>query len=885
MLKNQFTKLFVGALVVTLFSSAGNASKVTTSAQSDYRNSSKLDFKPRQMGETSLTGVALARMFLAQNIKPYGLESNFNDLRFTKVQPSLLAKHYYFQQYIGDIPVDKAEIIVSVSKQNKIAKVFNNTFAIVKTVPAPNKKLLSRLQAETMVWDFLQVAGKLQAVPKSKLTYLNIGANFALTYKVSMTVTKPFGDWEFYLDATTGKVIKAKRVDLPTFKNANDGRHLGKWKPFKKNLNQKPYAKTLSEIIAAENTAKTKKSKNKAANKADATGLVFDPDPVTTLSNDTLEDTSPASIFDAAYATVTLKDLTLNNGTFSFVGPWVTIADFEDPITPPSTRSDGVWDAKRGDNSFNDAMTYYHLDKNQRYIQSLGFTGATGIQFLSINVDTDGVDGSDNSHFIPGTNQMAFGHGCVDDNEDADVILHEYGHAINFSINPSFDGGDTDAIGEGFGDYWAASYSYSTPNGRSFRPEWVYTWDGHNACWGGRLLNQTSFRYDPTQTYGAHEVIDGVLSDELWSTPLAETLLELLDAGVPRSEVDQIILEAQFGLGSGLTMPDMAASIVNTANTLFPDGDHGETFNKNFRMMEILGDSISIDQINIISAGDDTVVDPGETVSFDVTLKNSGASSLTNVSTTLSSTTAGVSISTPNISYPDIPASQSVAGSTPYQITIPATQSCGSNIDFSLASTYTEGSVVNSDLTFSIPLGLVNKVRQESSPGISIPDFDAAGITDQLTVTNAVAGSSISVDMNIIHTYRGDLVLTLTSPAGTSVVIQEESDDGQENIVGNYPNDFTPSNSLSAFDNENHNGTWTLKVADASSQDTGTLDSWAIISNSPAVCNAPAPPPPPPPPPPPAPAPETDSGGGGSFGLVMLVWLFVFRRRISRESV
>jgi hypothetical protein len=53
-----------------------------------------------------------------------------------------------------------------------------------------------------------------------------------------------------------------------------------------------------------------------------------------------------------------------------------------------------VWLAKRGDNAFNDVMTYYHIDKSQRYIQSLGYTG---VQARSIPADSDGVDGDDNS--------------------------------------------------------------------------------------------------------------------------------------------------------------------------------------------------------------------------------------------------------------------------------------------------------------------------------------------------------------------------------------------------------------------------------------------------------------------------------------------------------
>ena len=53
-------------------------------------------------------------------------------------------------------------------------------------------------------------------------------------------------------------------------------------------------------------------------------------------------------------------------------------------------------------------------------------------------------------------------------------------------------GGDTGGMGEGFGDYWAGSYSYSTPNGPVFNPNWMFTWDGHSSCWPGRITSYTA---------------------------------------------------------------------------------------------------------------------------------------------------------------------------------------------------------------------------------------------------------------------------------------------------------------------------------------------------------------------------------------------------------
>ena len=216
--------------------------------------------------------------------------------------------------------------------------------------------------------------------------------------------------------------------------------------------------------------------------------------------------------------------------------------------------------------------------------------GYTGIQARSIPADSDGVDGDDNSHYVPAPfDRIAFGHGCVDDNEDADVILHEYGHAITYAINPSWGGGDSGAIGEGFGDYWAETYSHTTANGATFQPQKVFDWDGIDTCWSGRRLNITGVRYDPGRQYRAHQSIGGgVQSDELWSTPLYQSFLQLRGQNVPREEVDTIVLQSMFGLGAGFTMRDLAVNVVATANNLFPTGPHAGVFEANFRSLEIL---------------------------------------------------------------------------------------------------------------------------------------------------------------------------------------------------------------------------------------------------------------------------------------------------------
>ena len=81
-------------------------------------------------------------------------------------------------------------------------------------------------------------------------------------------------------------------------------------------------------------------------------------------------------------------------------------------------------------------MAYYWITEAQSYIQSLGF----GSTRRPVNMTSQAVRinqwGQDNSFATDHPkNELRFGKGGVDDAEDAEVILHEYGHAIHFAQN------------------------------------------------------------------------------------------------------------------------------------------------------------------------------------------------------------------------------------------------------------------------------------------------------------------------------------------------------------------------------------------------------------------------------------------------------------------
>ena len=107
-------------------------------------------------------------------------------------------------------------------------------------------------------------------------------------------------------------------------------------------------------------------------------------------------------------------------------------------------------------------MAYYWVTQAQKYIQSLGF-GST-LPAVNKRQQLLRIDqfGGDNSFFRDGTKKLTItlGKGGVDDAEDAEVIVHEYGHSVQDNQVPGF--GTTPeagAIGEAFGDYLAVTVS------------------------------------------------------------------------------------------------------------------------------------------------------------------------------------------------------------------------------------------------------------------------------------------------------------------------------------------------------------------------------------------------------------------------------------------
>lgn len=163
--------------------------------------------------------------------------------------------------------------------------------------------------------------------------------------------------------------------------------------------------------------------------------------------------------------------------------------------------------------------------------------------------------------------------------------------------------------------------------------------------------------------------------------------------------------------------------------------------------------------------------------------------------------------------------------------------------------------------------------------------------TAQSTVNVSGAGTYLT-DLDattfITHTWSSDLIVELTSPQGTTVVLTSGNGGSNDDVYNGTVFDDSatnpisdsvfsdgvpttpaqPEGALAAFIGENPNGTWTLDVSDAAAGDNGSVNSWslAVTTGSCAVQQQPA-------------IPTMSTVGMWAFALLLVIGAWVLIRR------
>ncbi len=152
---------------------------------------------------------------------------------------------------------------------------------------------------------------------------------------------------------------------------------------------------------------------------------------------------------------------------------------------------------------------------------------------------------------------------------------------------------------------------------------------------------------------------------------------------------------------------------------------------------------------------------------------------------------------------------------------------------------------------------------REVYPGDGLPMAipEVGTITSGITIIRPLSigfegGNIIDLNVNVelTHTFDGDLTLTLIGPQGIRVTLSENLGSGGDNYQvttfddeadlgiaeGNAPfnGSFRPIESLSVFDGLSVDGPWTLEIVDGAQGDEGTLLNWSISAITTKTPNA-----------------------------------------------
>lgn len=473
---------------------------------------------------TGSSAEEMALNWVSQNQRLLQVES-ISDLNIYAVRSGAAGHNVRLRQQVNGVDVIGAEIVVHISPRHEVTYVtntFDPTVSSISTVATISESNAFKVAKENL--------GETGAInfQSAKLSILNDGKT-SLVYKVVLETELVLGSWEILVDANSGEVLR--KVN-----NACNHKEHG------------------------EDDACTVSTPPPSTSKVSGTGYVFDPDP---LSQDQVayggnyvdgNDATNATL-DAARSNVTLLDITFNGSEYELVGPYAVITDFENPKRGLFAQATSDFLFNRNDAGFEAVNCYYHLDKALRYINEtlsiplMPFQYSGGMQF-----DPHGLNGQDNSYYLGGSGQISFGEGCVDDAEDADVILHELGHGLHDWLT-SGNLSQVNGLSEGCGDYWSTSYSISLNQWTNSDPAyyWVFSWDGHNSCWGGRTTNYGA-TYPGGLTGSIHT--DG----QIWSSALIRIYEQ-----IGRTKVDKAFLEGLAMTGSNTSQEDAAIAVRQAA--------------------------------------------------------------------------------------------------------------------------------------------------------------------------------------------------------------------------------------------------------------------------------------------------------------------------------
>ena len=339
------------------------------------------------------------------------------------------------------------------------------------------------------------------------------------------------------------------------------------------------------------------------------------------------------------------------------------------------------------------------------------------------------------------------------------------------------------------------------------------------------------------------------------AAPHAAAIAGLLKSAVPtatRSRIRTAILDGALDIEAAGNDRDSGRGIVSAFNSLAGIGARPAAF-------------IEVSALSATPTSGDVIL-PGGSGQIAVTLVNNGGATAGTVRGTLTSDSPFATVTAGTSNFPSMAPGGSGSNATPFAFSVAADAPCGTQIPFTLAVSFSGRGTNPTLVNFGVQTGRVSEdivTATFAGEPVAIGDGDPVGVDIPLDVAAGpiaklvfrIDGETCNADIGsttvgVDHTWVGDLIFRLTSPAGTTVTVinqaggpnnsgnnfcQTALDDNGETSIQTvtpaqnpYTGRFAPASPQSAFNSEDATGTWNLNVSDVFFLDSGSVRSFSI---------------------------------------------------------
>ncbi len=435
--------------------------------------------------------------------------------------------------------------------------------------------------------------------------------------------------------------------------------------------------------------------------------------------------------------------------------------------------------------------------------------------------------------------QMTYGDGSSNSRPlvALDVAGHEMSHGVTEALAGLVYSGESGGLNEATSDIFGSMVEFyaaapSDPgdyqigekiniNGNNTPLRYMYnpTLDGSShGCWSTSTKNVDVHYSSGVANHFFFNLAEGTGATAYGTSPVCGSAPAVV--GIGRAKAEKIWYRALDVYFTSNTSYVNTSNPANTARayTLRAATDLHGTCSAEYKAVQAAWTAVNV-------AGNDAACPTGNDFSLAATPASGSVDPGGSVTSLISATVTNGSAQTVALTASGLP-SGATAGFSPSSIssgngqaTLTITTSASTPAGTYPVTVTGTGASSTRTVTFTLTVNGPPGCTGTNGNDVAIPDNTTVTSTITISGCNRNASATSSVPVTIYHTYKGDLVVDLVAPDGSVYNLSNRAGGSADNIIQTFTVNLS---------SEAANGTWTLRVRDAASLDTGRIDTWSL---------------------------------------------------------